>query len=258
MKLDKKGTFRSWGVYFIVGAAIGVILAVMFVFLVKPFFAKRDAQSVLDGMSGGISQEIVAINSNPFEFTDSNPLELQTDQWGLGEESLTSPAAFIYGTGKSTVDLYLDFGTQRSRDILLVNKEALEEVLKNGKYTVRIHPVISEASYGLFAAEAVSEVTLLAPEKSWEYLLKAVEGNAVASSNRDDALNHLTNLAVKAGINIDASTIDQGSFASWVLTSGDDIEGKVLPFVLINGEEPSGDITLLDPEEFRKVLKSGL
>lgn len=235
------------------GVLIGVLAALLIVFIIQPMTATKNANSRLEEL--GVSKgSVVAANTNLFPFEGENPLDLKTEQKGLGETSITTPPAFIFGKSGKVLEVYADFSNQRVRDFFLVNQNLLESMISRGNLTLKIYPIISSNPYSLYSAEALGESFVMAPEKAWEFFLEVLKKGAEVES-RDDVLNSLTNIGTALGINIDAASINNGTLASWILSSSKDEVPETLPTLILDGSPISDDITITNTEEMKGALR---
>lgn len=235
-----------------IGLALGVSASLLYVFLLQPFILKLEANKKLSDL-GSPRDSVVASNTEVFDYDGENPLQLNTDQKGLGSAEITEPASLNFGKNGRTVEVWADLGSQAGRDFFLVNQTILETMLKSRKINLQIHPVIGKDPYGMYSAEALSESFVLNPDKSWEFFLEVLKNGAEVET-RDDILNSITNIATKLGINIDAASINNGTFVSWLMTADEGLQHKQLPYILIDGEPVPDGISIMNPEEFKKII----
>lgn len=235
------------------GLLIGVVAALVLLFVVQPLQAKKVANNALENL--GVERgSVVATNTELFPFEGDNPLDLKTPQKGLGINKITEPPAFIFGDSGKTLEVYADFGGQRSREFFLVNQNLLSSMISSGQLTLVVYPVVGDNPYDIYAAEAIGEAFVLAPEQAWDFFIETLKNGAEVSS-RDDILNSLTNLGIKFDIPLDAISLNNGTLASWILSGVSHSTGKTVPSLLLDGQSLPDDIAITDTEALKEVLR---
>lgn len=233
------------------GLLLGTSIGLVYLFVIQPIQVRGEAEERLQGLAP-TPVIISAINTEILPFEGENPLELPTAQKALGmNEMITEPPAFIFGEEGTHLTLYLNFGDQRSREALLLHQDLWEAYIKSGKIQLSIVPVIGGRSYGLYAAEAVAESVALEPDKTWEFLLEILKKGAEVES-RDDILNAITNLASQQELFIDAASLNNGTFVSWLLSSTGLPVGSKVPLLALDNTPV--DIQLTNEEELKEFL----
>lgn len=247
--------------YMVISILVGFALAAAWAFLVQPYLSKQEAKKELLSISAN-HNDIIALNTNLYPYLGENKLDLSTDQKGLGIESIEDPASFIFGNGKrisQTLEVFMDFSEQKSRDFILANQIVLKNSIEKGEIILKVYPLIGDSPYAIYSTEALSEGFYLSPENSWTFFIELLKKSAeIKSDNRDTIINSIINVANNAGIpEIDAVSIARGTFVSWLISGSEatDIEGKPLPVVKLDGK--TLDITN-NFEELRSAIENGL
>lgn len=249
-------------------------MAVVFVVLLGVLFwqlfigPQREAQNILDGISDN-SGSITAVNSSMMVFEGQKIAQANSEQKGLaiGEE-LTDPPAFIFTNGKDienrkVLDFYFDFSDQRSRDALIFNANNLKSLVESGQIELRLHALFGGKAYSMYAAEALSEVFAANTDLAWDSLLTLLR-NSPALLETDDngelVAGIVSTLTAVGVTEVDSESIQNGTFASWLLSIGNDPELNTatalsLPHVVFDGKELNLSADQLnDPDAFRKAI----
>ncbi len=249
---------------------VGVIaLALGYGLVVDPAIRLQQAKDELSQEVA--SSAVVAGNSEMIAYSPleedllpgSNPKQL-----ALGSDGMVSePPYFEFRSENSTkdskvVDLYIDFYSQRSRDFIAFNQATLSNLIGNGTLILRVHPVLQNDGFSLFAPEALAESFVTSPKLSWAFFTKLMkESNQVLSvtsteddtpANEQEIVEFIAKIAVEVGIptgagtaagetgGVDANSMKYLSFFSW-LHSGTRAEelavGYYPPILYIDGEE---------------------
>lgn len=153
-------------------------------------------------------------------------------------------AVFVFTNGKDNpdkkrIDLYIDFGSDKSRSLLLMDDAFFRGILHNGIADIYIHPVPSDDPSSLYIPEAIAESFAVDSSKSWDFMHTILK-DAQASKNNDTLLT-LMNRDAKAlfkNSQIDKESIKNGTFASWIISAGSDDKlktGFYPPIIYIDG-----------------------
>jgi hypothetical protein len=254
------------------GTVLAVGAAAGYAYAVEPIFEKKSAEKTLEDIVANHGS-IVAHNSSSVDFKGEGPAPAATvsNQKSLSVgQTATNPAAFVFTNGKSTagtpVDVYLDFSTQRSRDFIVLNGNALRSLVESGDIQLRIHPVPTNSKFSVYSAEALAEVFEKSPERAWSYLIELMKASAVldqspTGTQEDEVLSAVVGSASKVGIyGVTANTVKSGAFASWILTVADDskIDNQFgLPAIYKNNELVDQDsVDINKPDALTKHLKT--
>lgn len=251
----------------IVGVVLAVALAFLVQFVITPSLTNRDAQNVLDGLKNSHGA-ITAVNTDMVTFQGQKIENANVKQKALAVgEVVTTPAGFVFGNGKSmpnakVVEVYLDFSNQRSRDFLLMNQNSLRGMVENGTVILKVHPVPNGNAFTMYSAEAVAESFVTSPELSWDYMMELMRLAAVVKTDSaDDVVGEISKTAKELGVpDVDANSIKNGTFASWIVSVGNDPRlktGYYPPLVYVNGQILDGNrVNLNDAGALRReVLK---
>jgi len=184
-----------------------------------------------------------------------------TNASGMGSDS----AVFVFSNGKENkdkkiVDVYLDFSSQKSRDFILLNQSSLKRMVENNLIELRLHPVPSASSFSIYAAEAISESIVTSPDKTWDFVIALMKTSATLNTDKnDDVIKAVLDTVKEERIDdVDAESIKNGTFASWILAVGDDNKlktGYYPPIIYLNDKavDPD-DVFLNDSSAFQKYV----
>jgi len=228
-----------------------VLLLLLGVLLWKSYLApQQGAQSALEGIASSRGS-ITAVNTSMVTYSGQKVADANVKQKGLAQgKTLTDPPAFIFTNGKKddsrkVMDFYFDFSEQRSRDTLISNSVDLRDLVESGQIELRLHPLFSGRAYSMYASEAVSETFAADSDKSWDTLMALLRNApqyADSDSNKEIVQGIVAatkNVGVKS---VDAESIENGTFASWLLSIGNDPKlnsatAPKLPYILVGGKQ---------------------
>lgn len=233
-------------------------------FAFSPIVKNHKAQSVLNSI-GLNSGTITPVNVQITTFKGQTISNANVDQKALTGGTSNESAVFIFNNGKSvegrkTLDIYIDFSSQTSRDFILLNQSSLKGMVESGQVELRIHPVPSGSAFSMYAPEALAESFVTKPKASWNFMLDLLKLSAVLDTNQnDDILESIVKTASDNGLtDIDSASISNGTFASWILAVGDDknlTTGYYPPIVYVNGSEISPDtINFNNTDAFKRAV----
>lgn len=251
-------------------AAMAAVLVVLVVILAwQSYFApQRDAQGALDRAVASRGK-ITALNTSLVTYKGQKLESANVDQKGLAEsKKLTTPPAFIFTNGKKNsdrkvVDFYFDFSDQKARDALISNSVSLQALVESGKIELRLHPLFGGRAYSMYAAESVSEVFAADPDHAWSSLMVLLRNAPVlsASDSNDATVKGIVSALKEEGVSaVDAESIKNGTFATWLLSIGDDpklnsASALKLPYILLSGKQLDLSVDQLnDPDAFRRAV----
>lgn len=169
---------------------------------------------------------------------------------GGANNTASESAVFIFSNGKNSpkrsLDVFIDFDSQRSRDFMLINQSSLKSMIENGLIELRVHPVSSGSALSIYSPEALAESFLTSPEKSWNFMLSLLKLSAEVQADGDiDILPAIEEKIKESGVtDISAESIKNGTFSSWIIAVGDDPRldtGYYPPIIYINE-------TIVDPD----------
>lgn len=171
----------------------------------------------------------------------TNPLQKALSTTPGGEAS----PALVFSNGRTdpkrrVVSLYLDLSTGGSQDILLMNRSMLTSLMETGALEIRVHLVPTKRALGTLAAEAVAEASYTAPSKAWNLLFEVARyargTQATAPGVLAQELAQVVRDAQVSGV--DARSLQNGTFASWLLSQGQDprLKTGVYPPLVYRGE----------------------
>lgn len=202
-------------------------------------------------LQGTQEQAALPPAKKPLTVKNATAVPLSQEQGTSGQRALsegkkekpTTPPALLFTSaqdnGRKTLDLYLDYSSQRSRDFLLLNQTTLRELVETGELELRVHPLLSGKPLGIYSFEALSEAASTTPEAAWPLLVAlAKEAPALPREEAGPALKLVAREAKKAGAaSVTEATITKGSFVGWLSTSAQDPrlgEGLPAPAVFLN------------------------
>jgi hypothetical protein len=233
------------GVILAAGAAFG------YVFAIDPMIQKSEATKEL---SEAFERKgpITAVNTEAILFVgegDAPNSELSKSQKALSSNGIaTSPAAFTFSNGKDlkdkkSLDIFLDFSSQRSRDFFVINQAIIRNMVESGQIDLNIHPVPTGSAFSVYAPQSLAETFVSYPEKSWSAFIELMKLSATLDekglTETDAVLKEIEKSNKNQGFSsITGETIISGTFASWILTVSDDprlYNGSGLPSLYLNG-----------------------
>lgn len=195
------------------------------------------------------SGSITAVNHDLVPYSGKAVEGTNVEQKALSvKTTATDPAAFIFSNGKESsdrkvVDLYIDFSHQRSRDLVLLNKDYLKNQVENGTITLKIHAVPSSSPYSIYGPEVVAEGIYLDPDHGWDLLVDVLKyGRVVTDEQKSQAetLKGLVAVSRDLGYDeIDRQSITNGTFVAWILSVAEDPQlklGEKIPLMRIGGK----------------------
>lgn len=254
------------------GTVLALGAATGYAYAIEPMFEKKSAEQTLEDIVAKHGP-ITAYNSSSVDFKGEGPAPSTSvsNQKSLSVGSTaTNPAAFVFTNGKSSagtpVDVYLDFGSQRSRDFIVLNGSALRNLVESGDIQLRIHPVPTSDKFSVYSAEALAEVFVKSPDRAWSYFIELMKASAIldqspTGTQDDEVLSAVVGSSNKVGINgLTTLTVKSGAFASWILTVADDskINNQFgLPAIYKNDELVNQDsVDINKPDTLTKYLKT--
>lgn len=239
-----------------------------YVFAVDPYLKTKQAEKELSAIfeqRGPIQPENTTVFDFNVEYTE-NVGDL-AKQKSLGSDNAPSMSTFIFTNGKvnensSTLELYLDFNSQKSRDFFNLNSEALKNLVESGKITLKILPVPSQNPLSAYAPEALSLVFEKQPNKAWESLKSLFKLSVVIADEKITDKNEVLERIVKAvnstGVSLTSDDILKGEYASWILSVATSENLKTsggIPALYLNGSLVNQDeIDILNSESLVKYI----
>lgn len=254
----------------VLAASLGVAVPV-FVF---PAIDNHYAQQKLSSIHLG-SGKVSALNTSTTVFKGQTLENVNVEQKQLTGAGVSGSDGAIFAFGGSRdsvksddktriVDLYVDMGSQNSRDLILMNQNTLKNMIKNDSIQLRIHPVPTSNAYSVYAAEAMCEVFVTNPDLAWDALISILKASAsLDSDKKEDMLQAVSDAVSSVGVkDIDKESISNGTFSGWIVKVGDDKRlktGYYPPIVYVNGVEVDQKVfNLNNPDVFsRAILSTG-
>lgn len=251
---------------------IGVLSIILILLIIGLISQTVITSNLAEKELNSISQntgEITAINTEMITFSNQELTTANSEQKALGlNGEITSPATFIFKSEKAkgdipVLDYYFDFSEQRGRDSFIFNADSIKGMVESGQIELRVHALLGGRAYSMFSAEALAEVFATEPKLAWTSLLGLLKESAHgATLDKPDAVAEVVAASVQktGSTKVDINSIQNGTFASWLLTVGDDpnlLVGVGLPLIMLDGQELNLSVDQLnDPNAFRtKVLE---
>ena len=264
-KSQKKKLLSFTPMTFLLGGVISaIVLALLVQFVLTPAWNNVTAQKELDNVKSE-SGPITAVNTQMATFQGQKLPSANTSQKALASGSVvTEPAGFIFANGKSNpnarvVDIYLDFGSQRSRDLVLLNQNNLRGMIEGGTVVLRVHPVPNGNVFTMYSSEALAESFTTTPKKSWDFFLELMRMSAsLKPTDSGEVSKEIAKTAKALNIKgVDEKSIENGTFASWIISVGDDPKlktGYYPPLIYVNGDLLDSKLNLNDADTLRREI----
>jgi len=260
-------------------------LAAIAVFVAIPAYQKVQATQAIEKT---VSAEPVVVSNSVITtfmgITEENQLAgANPKQIALSPNGINASEPYIEFSSANAsndshrVDLYIDFFSQRSRDMISMNQELFTSLIESGTIVLRIHPVVEKDGFSIFAPEALAEVAGTHPELAWNFFINLMKNSdsllndtstdtskgAIESS---DVIAFIAKIAQNSGVpsgapdGVDADSIKYLSFFSWLYSGSDDAKlktGYYPPVLYINNQEiDPDDHAFSDPEAMLKLFSS--
>lgn len=137
-----------------------------------------------------------------------------------------------------TIDLYVSFGSQVSRDFMLINQKNFEGLLTSGQAVVKIHPVPGGSMFSMYGAHTVADCLAQSPEHAWQLMFDLMKASAKASDmvDKEEIQELIVSTAHESGFaDVRAESLNEGRFGSWLLAVGDDanLQNTFAPPILV-------------------------
>lgn len=245
-----------------------IALAILVAFLIAPIIETKKAQAELNGNFS--SQGEVAIVNNKVEtFKGQNVTGADINQKMLigtksGKTIGQDAGVFVFSNGKENnqkvVEVFADFSSQTSRDFLLLNMPDLKKMVEGGIIDLHIKPVPTGDAFTMYSAEAIAKTISNQPDRAWDFIVELLKLSAVISTDKpDDLVSEIVKTAEKSRIDgITDTVIKSGSFASWIIATGDDSRLKVgyyPPVIYIDGKLlDQSRVNINDKDSMREYL----
>jgi hypothetical protein len=244
-----------------------------YVRVVEPQIAKSNAAAELSNQAE--KKPILAQNGELISFeakSDSAkeiPKGVNPKQLGLGEDGkVTDSAAFVFASDEANadshvIDIYMDFYSQRSRDFISLNQNALENKIQSGDVILRVHPVLNSEPFSVYAPEALAEVFGTAPDKAWGFFTNLLEDSITLTGQEssDEIVAFIAKHAQdNGGTEVDAASITNATFLTWLYTAAEDPKvavGYIPPVLYVDDKELDQDKWRInDPEQMLKLFST--
>jgi len=234
---------KKMSLFAIFGTIGAILLAILVHFVVSPLVAESKAQDFLDSLTN-FSKDITLENSDVLVLNSQTVDNASFDNKALGVGSdVTYPASFIFTNGSSssgkTVEVFVDFAEQQSRDFILQNQISLKALVESGTITLKVYITTSNGALSIYAAEAFAEGASAQPNMAWDYFIQLLKTSATVVTDDSGVISEqLVNSAQSFGIStVTSDSISSGSFVNWLLTVGNDprLNGNVhLPLIYVD------------------------
>lgn len=247
--------------------ALSIVAALVFALMVSPWLSNREAGEHLKTITSSRGS-IAPVNTNLTTFTGTKIENVNVDQKALAttKDAASAPQGFLFSNGRGnaekTVDVFVDFSNGRSRDFLIMNRANLQGMVEGGVINLRVIPVPTGNAYNVYSAEAIAESAYTSPEKTWDFMHELLRlGATVDTDKSKDILNMVVDTAKKYGVkDVDAASIKNGTFASWIVSASRDPRLKVgfyPPVVYVNDTLINPDkVNLNNPDDLRTIIQN--
>lgn len=218
-------------------------------FIFTPMIENNKANNILSNIALN-SGPVTPSNTKVTTFVGQTIPNANVNQKALTNGLQEDSAVFIFNNGKSnenrkTLDVYISFDSQNSRDFFLINQQGLKGLIQKGHIELRVHPVPTGSAFSMYAPEALSQTFVTKPEVAWDLMQELLKLSANIDTNKnEDIVELILELTKKHGLSdISSESILSGTFASWVLAVGNDtnLENTYPPIAYVNGVQ-------IDPE----------
>lgn len=265
---NKSDSTRKFLKIFIGALAVILVVVLAIAAWVLYLGPQRSAQNALDGFAASRGS-ITAINTSMVTFSGQKIADANVKQKGLAQDGkLTSPPAFIFTNGKKdadrkVLDFYFDFSDQRSRDALISNANSLRGLVESGQIELRLHPLFGGRAYSMYASEALSEVFASDKDHAWDSLMVLLRNapEYADSDSKDEIVKGMVSSLKTLGVtSVDSESIKNGTFASWLLSIGNDpkLNGATapkLPYILVSNKQLNLSVDQLNnSDSFKREL----
>lgn len=280
----RKPWFKNKVTLSITALGVTVALAAIYVFAVEPAITLSNAKSELTQEIS--DSKVIVGNGDILSYTAENKDDIlngsNPKQLALGTDDKVTPPSYFEFTSKNAtadshvVDLYIDFFSQHSRDLISLNYQTFQNYIGSGKIILRVHPVVDTSGFSLFAPEALAEVFGTHPNKAWDFFVSLMRNSDSVLSNpsteeskqasNQEIIDFIAGVSKTAGVptgspnGVDADSIKYLSFFSWLYVGSHDEKLKVgyyPPVLYIDDKEIDQDKWILtDPDSVLKLMTS--
>lgn len=248
----------------VISLSIALLLPVIIVFILQPLVSKNSARQELSKIRNSYGS-ITALNKEIVTFKGQKIKNANIKQKALAyNKEATTPPSFIFDNSKigekKIVDIYVDFNSQRSRDLILLNRNNLQGLVESGSITLKIHSLPTGSAYTMYSTEALAESFYTSPDKSWDFLLELLRLSATVDTDKSqDVVKLISDTAKKLEVkSVDENSIKNGTFSSWILSTGDDLRLKdnvAPPLIYSDDKLIDGDkINFNNADDLRKAI----
>jgi hypothetical protein len=247
------------------GAMVAIMLAAAVQLIILPNRDQSKSQQKLEALKNTVGPA-QPYNKTLIDFKGETVEGTNIEQRALSDgKEATTPARFIFTNGKKNVnkpikvEVFLDFSSQRSRDLLLMNRNNLTAMVENGTIELEVYPVVTENPFSFYAPEALAESIYTTPDRAWSFMFELMRLSATVDTNSKETATYIEETSKSIGIkDVNSESIKNGTFASWLLTPQTDPRvgsGLILPAIFKNGVEiDTTVVSVNDPEVFRKEI----
>lgn len=257
-------------------------LAILYGTVIEPWMDLNQAKNEIKNQVAatavfGANTEMLAFTPEKTDvLAGANPNQLALGTKGV----ITTPPYFEFKSSNSNsnshiVDLYIDFYSQRSRDLISLNQTTLSSFIGDGTIILRVHPVLQTDGFSVYAPEALAEVFGTNPKLAWNFFVKMMqESDQILSSNTTDAeaattqqvIDFIAGISKDVGIptgspdGVDSSSLKYLTFFSWLYsgTRAPQLDVGYYPPILYIGNKivDQDKWPLSDSESFLKLLST--
>lgn len=281
-RTPRKPWFKNKVILAILALVVTMALAATYVFFIEPAVTLNNAKNEL---SQEVTKSAVTVgNDEIVSYTPENEEDIlagaNPKQIALGEDGkATTPAYIEFKSENSTadshvVDLYIDFFSQRSRDLISLNYQTFQNYIGSGSIILRVHPVVDSAGFSIYAPEALSEVAGTHPDLAWDFFVSLMRNSDSVLNNQNteeakevsskEIVEFIASIAKDTKIptgspnGVDADSIKYLSFFSWLYSGGRDEKlktGYYPPVLYIDDKEVDQDKWILtNPDSVLQLL----
>lgn len=231
-------------------------------------YDNKKAKDQLNGIKS-LRGEVFAMNTEKVVFEGQRAEVASSDQKALATPggSHENSAVWSFSNKKENenrkiVDLFLDFNSPLSRDMLLINAGMLNGMVSNATIDLNVHPLPSGEILSMYSYTALCETFVTSPSLGWDAMLEMAKVNAEKKDERtreefaNMVVKKLTDLGVEKVYN---DLIYLGEFTSWIIASGNNDMVKnaatSAPILYVNGTMINlNNINANNTEEVRKSI----
>lgn len=256
----KKSKSPLWIILIII---LAILVSIGSAYAIRTYQGKVSTSNDLANAKA-IAGPLVVLNPKVVSYGGNSTKDADyKDQALASGGTITTPPGVIFGNTKTNtknvLEFYIDFSSQKSRDMILYNQNMIKSFIESGLTKVIIHPILS-GNFGNYAAESLMEVVSVNPDEAWNYLIESLKLSATWSDDPPDAkdmVDGLVKLAKdKSNVTLFADDINRGLFISWMLSIKSDSHltgGFDLPLIYYNNQKVNVE-SVVQSEELKSIV----